>query len=81
MKSKCSPNKRELLTLVGGELKHRPLLLSLRHNDLAVTDHRHLLGIIRKLDLENERLLAMRIKVEEFQSRRIMSMLKALVSS
>ena len=68
--SRYSPTKGEMLAFTEAQLKFRPYLLSLQHGFLAVTDHRPLLGIVKKLDLENNDLAILRTKTEEFRPHR-----------
>lgn len=68
--SRYFPTKGELLAFTEAQLHFRVFLLSLKHPFVAITDHRPLLGIERKLDLDNTQLLNLRMRTEEFSSRR-----------
>ena len=68
--AKYTPTKGELLAFTEAQCWFRVHLLSLQHGFTSVVDHRPLLGIIAKLDLEIPELLNMRLKTEEFRTRR-----------
>lgn len=65
-----TPTKGELLAWSQAQLWFRVYLLSLKTGFTCVVDHRPLLGIIRKLDLEIPDLLNIRSKTEEFRHKR-----------
>ncbi len=68
--SRYNPTKGELKIFTEAQLKFKYLLMSLKDKFLIITDHRPLLGIERKLNLENDQLATERLKTEDFRNRR-----------
>ncbi|GJL66747.1 MAG: hypothetical protein NPIRA05_17180 [Nitrospirales bacterium] len=64
------PTKGEYLAFTEAQLKFRPYLLSLKHPFLAITDHRPLLGLDKKLEIDSTAIANMRTKTEEFRGLR-----------